>query len=73
MPETTPLIKAALNLRAGAGFDVYGFDVYFPICIMRLDYYGVTTLEYFALTLFHDIIYLQQMPQIPLRHSLSTY
>ena len=24
MPETTPLIKAALNLRAGAGFDVYG-------------------------------------------------
>ena len=26
MPETTPLIKAALNLRVGAGFDVY--DVY---------------------------------------------
>ena len=25
MPETTPLIKAALNLRVGAGFDVYGF------------------------------------------------
>ena len=24
MPETTPLIKAALNLRVGAGFDVYG-------------------------------------------------
>mgnify|MGYP007100289197 CR=1 FL=1 len=24
MPETTPLIKAALNLRGGAGFDVYG-------------------------------------------------
>ena len=23
MPETTPLIKAALNLTAGAGFDVY--------------------------------------------------
>ena len=23
MPETTPLIKAALNLRVGAGFDVY--------------------------------------------------
>ena len=23
MPETTPLIKAALNLKAGAGFDVY--------------------------------------------------
>ena len=30
MPETTPLIKAALNLRVGAGFDVYGvgFDAY---------------------------------------------
>ena len=31
MPETTPLIKAALNLRVGAGIDVYdacgnGFD-----------------------------------------------
>ena len=26
MPETTPLIKAALNLRVGVGFDVY--DVY---------------------------------------------
>ena len=24
MPETTPLIKAALNLMVGAGFDVYG-------------------------------------------------
>lgn len=24
MSETTPLIKAALNLRVGAGFDVYG-------------------------------------------------
>ncbi|SCH37995.1 Uncharacterised protein [uncultured Clostridium sp.] len=24
MPETTTLIKAALNLRVGAGFDVYG-------------------------------------------------
>ena len=23
MPETTPLIKAALHLRAGVGFDVY--------------------------------------------------
>ena len=27
MPETTPLIKAALNLRGGAGFDVYGYSV----------------------------------------------
>ena len=32
MPETTPLIKAALNLRGGAGFDVYD-DVYRFICI----------------------------------------
>lgn len=27
MSETTPLIKAALNLRVGAGFDVYGLSV----------------------------------------------
>ena len=27
MPETTPLIKAALNLRVGAGFDVYQMPV----------------------------------------------
>ena len=26
MPETTPLIKAALNLRVGAGFDVYDIE-----------------------------------------------
>jgi len=26
MPETTPLIKAALNLRGGAGFDVYDIN-----------------------------------------------
>lgn len=26
MPETTPLIKAALNLRVGAGFDVYAYS-----------------------------------------------
>ena len=25
MPETTPLIKAALNLRVGVGFDVYEY------------------------------------------------
>lgn len=27
MPETTPLIKAALNLRVGAGFDVYDYSI----------------------------------------------
>jgi len=27
MPETTPLIKAALNLRVGAGFDVYLYAI----------------------------------------------
>ena len=26
MPETTPLIKAALNLRVGVGFDVYNYE-----------------------------------------------
>ena len=28
MPETTPLIKAALNLRGVAGFDVYEREGY---------------------------------------------
>ena len=28
MPETTPLIKAALNLRGGAGFDVYLYSYF---------------------------------------------
>ena len=27
MPETTPLIKAALNLRVGVGFDVYSISL----------------------------------------------
>lgn len=31
MPETTPLIKAALNLRVGAGFDVYKAKTYFSV------------------------------------------
>ena len=50
MSETTPLIKAALNLRVGAGFDVYGFfclaiikgppnDNYFIIEGPCLDYF----------------------------------
>ena len=30
MPETTPLIKAALNLRVGAGFDVYVYEHIIP-------------------------------------------
>lgn len=33
MPETTPLIKAALNLRVGVGFDVYEYlwtNIVFP-------------------------------------------
>ena len=30
MPETTPLIKAALNLRVGAGFDVYHSPSHLP-------------------------------------------
>ena len=29
MSETTPLIKAALNLRVGAGFDVYANSAHF--------------------------------------------
>ena len=29
MSETTPLIKAALNLRVGVGFDVYQYRYFF--------------------------------------------
>ena len=36
MPETTPLIKAALNLRVGAGFDVYGISFISSILAMYL-------------------------------------
>lgn len=32
MPETTPLIKAALNLQVGAGFDVYYEGVSKAVC-----------------------------------------
>lgn len=35
MPETTPLIKAALNLRGGAGFDVYISTVVL-YCLMKV-------------------------------------
>lgn len=47
MPETTPLIKAALNLRVGAGFDVYSYlangeDV-LAAGVIRLDSNGVVT------------------------------
>ena len=39
MPETTPLIKAALNLRGGAGFDVY-----FQISVAFITMGGITPL-----------------------------
>ena len=37
MPETTPLIKAALNLRGGAGFDVYAYSHYLTGRKMNID------------------------------------
>lgn len=43
MSETTPLIKAALNLRVGAGFDVYDYpsssDVFSEISSYELEKY----------------------------------
>ena len=37
MSETTPLIKAALNLRVGVGFDVYEgtLRLSYPLVIQR--------------------------------------
>lgn len=45
MPETTPLIKAALNLRVGVGFDVYGQITVIAVIVyllrrMGIEYYG---------------------------------
>ena len=37
MPETTPLIKAALNLRVGAGFDVYVIRILYIRLVVWLD------------------------------------
>ena len=46
MPETTPLIKAALNLRAGAGFDVYELrrdsEHTFPFIAILQNFYTIT-------------------------------
>lgn len=39
MPETTPLIKAALNLRVGVGFDVYEFSIFCHILYNQLSLY----------------------------------
>ena len=41
MPETTPLIKAALNLRGGAGFDVYIFSTIVLSFIIKITQYYI--------------------------------
>ena len=48
MPETTPLIKAALNLRGGAGFDVYSLQGRTPYDV-ALETLGEETLKAFQL------------------------
>ena len=45
MPETTPLIKAALNLRGGAGFDVYEKPVYMRFVATSVTMYERSTGE----------------------------
>ena len=52
MPETTPLIKAALNLRGGAGFDVYvilstyhGKQIKLSVIVRQLRRGGVKTMD----------------------------
>lgn len=52
MLETTPLIKAALNLRVGAGFDVYLIYVktisitikFYEIALQYLECYNILLL-----------------------------
>ena len=43
MPETTPLIKAALNLRVGAGFDVYIQSIVITILCVFPRFYVVNS------------------------------
>ena len=45
MPETTPLIKAALNLRVGVGFDVYGKQIKLSVIVRQLRRGGVKTMD----------------------------
>lgn len=56
MPETTPLIKAALNLRVGAGFDVYEYlyTFYGIFCFDILDKNADKTKKYRDLYILHD-------------------
>ena len=59
MPETTPLIKAALNLRGGAGFDVYektGLQGAYPpgpLCAAKISNYPTGISDFFTLIKTH--------------------
>lgn len=55
MPETTPLIKAALNLRGGAGFDVY----LFALCYSSLN----TIIVFVESFQIDTVFYLEQINQ----------
>ena len=57
MPETTPLIKAALNLRVGAGFDVYKQSVIAISCKLIRVFYAILAkgVTYDAQKLISDI------------------
>ena len=58
MPETTPLIKAALNLRGGAGFDVYFFSIksknslYENFSLIKIPLYINIKLAFFIVSLY---------------------
>ena len=52
MPETTPLIKAALNLRVGAGFDVYILTVRNGGKLKNIKVAGLLSISRFAILLF---------------------
>ena len=53
MPETTPLIKAALNLRVGAGFDVYEkLDAW----LVKLEKFNIPELQTYVNSIRQDIV-----------------
>ena len=47
MSETTPLIKAALNLRVGVGFDVYAAAVLHAESGITIDIYNDASADFF--------------------------
>lgn len=72
MPETTPLIKAALNLRVGVGFDVY--ERYLYNYILCYFYIIQNQYENAKAAIIENLAYVKEAGatyKIPLEHNLA--